>query len=345
MKNTKGSLLILVLWVFLFLSIMSVFAGSLVHQQIKVFKETEIDRELINISESGMAFVRNFVLNLNLAGQKVYALNETWADSDKFKGYETGNGKFYLYHEQFDNNLKISSKKNGLIDENRKVNINYASFDVLRRLFVEIGGASQDIGEELARIVIDFRDSDSNVFGLQEETEEYAYYLRSNVKYIPDKKFFSIKEIYYLPYITAAIYENIKDFITVYGSGKVNINTASLSVLKVLGLADSAAEKVSFFRSGADMKEGTADDNVVFGLNNLIDKINAVIALDPDEQKSLHTLVISNRLCVNSEYFMATGISILENETRHGKITCILDNFGVIKDKTIVFVNKENHAL
>ena len=48
------------------------------------------------------------------------------------------------------------------------------------------------------------------------------------------------------------LYDKIKEFITIYSSGSVNINTASNEVLISLGIDERVVEKIVEFRVGDD---------------------------------------------------------------------------------------------
>lgn len=58
--------------------------------------------------------------------------------------------------------------------------------------------------------------------------------------------------------ITKEIFDQVRDYITVYSDGSINVNTASVEVLNATGLNGSA---INNFRMGRDNKECTADDN------------------------------------------------------------------------------------
>ena len=58
------------------------------------------------------------------------------------------------------------------------------------------------------------------------------------------------------------MWTGFKDLITIYGSGTVNINTASAEVFRALGLDESLVEMITTYRAGPDANEGTEDDGI-----------------------------------------------------------------------------------
>ncbi len=110
--------------------------------------------------------------------------------------------------------------------EDGKININTASSEVLSRL---TGLDKRECGKITGSILKPFR-----------------------VK----------EEILMVEGVTDEIYNNIKDCITVYGDGKVNINVASDKVLESLGMDSELIEMVRELRLGPDGKSGTEDDDI-----------------------------------------------------------------------------------
>ena len=116
-----------------------------------------------------------------------------------------------------------------LQDEESKININMASKEVLVAL--------PDLDENLAKKIIEIR----NKFG------------RFEIK----------EEILLVEGLSLEIYNNLKDFITVYGDGKLNLNTASAQALKAIGFREDLIAGLLEFRAGPDGEVGTEDDLVM----------------------------------------------------------------------------------
>jgi hypothetical protein len=99
------------------------------------------------------------------------------------------------------------------------------------------------------------------------------------------------------------------NYVTIYGDGEVNINTASKEVLSALGLPDTLIDKIMVVRRGKDGIDGTADDHVFTKTFEITAEINAVVQLDIDEARAIDTLNARGSLTTNSLYFTieATG--------------------------------------
>lgn len=72
--------------------------------------------------------------------------------------------------------------------------------------------------------------------------------------------FVALEEVLLLNEITLEEFEEWKKLVTVYGNGKININTAGTDVMKVLGFDESLISSIIDFRSGPDAEEATEDD-------------------------------------------------------------------------------------
>lgn len=107
---------------------------------------------------------------------------------------------------------KVNKDSVEIIDESALINLNTASLDVLKRL----PGMDEDLADKLANL------------GL--------------------RPYISINEVLLAEGMTVDKFRLFKDMVTVYGNGKVNINTVSKAVLVCLGLDEELADKILRFR-------------------------------------------------------------------------------------------------
>jgi len=68
-----------------------------------------------------------------------------------------------------------------------------------------------------------------------------------------------LEELLLVKGMTREIFEKVKEDVTVFGEGKININTVGKRVLYGLGLEEDCAKKVLSYREGTDGEEGTED--------------------------------------------------------------------------------------
>ena len=158
-------------------------------------------------------------------------------------------------------NLKVVYS---LIDEERKININKAPSLILKDL------PSMDM-DKAVEIV--------------------------NSEYRP---FSSKEELLLIEEIEKEDYDDIKDLITVYGEGQVNINTCSEEVLEALGVEEGVIASIMNFRKGEDDEEYTIDDGVFESPGGIIDTLTEDFFLTMKEQQTLLSLITKNMVGVKS---------------------------------------------
>ncbi len=125
--------------------------------------------------------------------------------------------------------------------------------------------------------------------------------------------------------MTADVYDLMKDLVTVYGDGRININTVSPEVLSVLGASQGFISAVEGYRAGEDGVEGTADDRV---FNNIYEIGNDLAAwgLGAADQTWLQTLIVAQKLSV--------GSATVRCELKVKKGQRLLKNFRIVIDLT-----------
>ena len=188
-----------------------------------------------------------------------------------------------------------------LIDEERKININTASYEVLTRLF-EMGGQldPQQAGS-IAASILDWRERGENP---RKNGAKSNYYQTLNPSYpCKDAPFDLLEEILLVKGVTPDIFKSIKDEITVYGAGSVNINTADVFVLEVLGISVALANKIIAFRNGSDGVGATSDDNVFVSEGDIVNALASAQKLTQEEVNQLANLVMEGSVCVHSDNF------------------------------------------
>jgi type II secretory pathway component PulK len=87
--------------------------------------------------------------------------------------------------------------------------------------------------------------------------------------------------------MTPELYEKIIPYVTVYGSGKINANTAPEPVLAALGLSPGVRRDIISYRAGRDSKPGTADDGIFDSSLTIVQKLEQSNALTQDEVTEL----------------------------------------------------------
>ncbi|MFZ5801376.1 MAG: general secretion pathway protein GspK [Candidatus Omnitrophota bacterium] len=113
------------------------------------------------------------------------------------------------------------------------------------------------------------------------------------------------------------IYSQCRDYITVWTSGEVNVNTASATVLAALGMGERLISSLINFRKGPDGLAGTEDDGAFKNLADFINDLDHYSDLTGDEVTLLQNLISQNRLTVKSNVLdFESRVSFLSQPAR-----------------------------
>ncbi len=208
-------------------------------------------------------------------------------------------------------------------DENAKINLNTASAFVLQNFFRFVGRTSDVQAEALADAVIDYRDSDDYVTGQEQNAgSERGVYRQAGLAYGPKNHDFEfIEELALVPGMTKEIYSFVENYITIYGEGRVNINTCGKEALCAAGLEPELADKILALRSG----KGTsgAGHFVFTDVSTVIKAVSDAYKLSPQEAGSLDRAIVHGEFCVASNAFRIKGRTRIPGQEYAGKFVCV----------------------
>jgi len=203
------------------------------------------------VAEAGIAAAR--VALREDAGDNNYdTLDEIW--SRPVPPIDLGEGTIHIVVEDEERKININRlvlTNGNAIDEHR--------LPVFRRLLEIL-----EIDPSLADAVVDWLDNDETprVGGA-----ESTFYLSRKFPYKSKNDLFdTVEELRLVRGVTQEVFERIRPFITVYGSGKINLNTAPKQILMAL-----SAEV-----DGEEITESTADEIVVYRKENPFTKIEDI---------------------------------------------------------------------
>jgi type II secretory pathway component PulK len=265
-------------------------------------------------------------INKEAGSSQFDCLNEKWSNNpEAFNNIIIGNGTGEVSYE-YPTSEECSMTLYGCADEERLININKAGPNVLQTFFKEVAGLNEFEAASLTDCIIDWRDEDTATRPHGAEIKEYestsATYSSKNAPFDVPEELMLVKGM------TPDIYRKIKDAITVYGSGRININTATESSLVALGLSPSLIRKIFRFRSGRDTVVGNEDDNIIVRTEETAATISRVEPLVGEEISKLNDLVIQDLITVESKFFRIKSKGTVNNKTR--QITCIIRRGGGI---------------
>lgn len=235
MDHERGIALMMVLWVLVLLSILS----------LNFLKESRLSAASArNLKEETLAYC------LALSGYHE-AVNYLLADKDITYDFIDGEGNFWIDKESQpvtgSRSLDDGEVEIRITDEDARLNINIAPADRLKKIF-DYAGVSQDVSEGIVDSILDWRDTDEEHHLSGAEGD---YYEGLEDPYPAKNGFFDVPEELLLVKGVMSEYAGegeekkpFVDLITTFSKGNININTVSKEVMELLGLNPIEIETV-----------------------------------------------------------------------------------------------------
>jgi general secretion pathway protein K len=268
-RQTTGVAMIVVMWVIMVLSLLiGGFAFRMhVETQVASFSRKELKAEML--ARSGIEVAKmQLMLDERGADAGFDALNQAWAtNTDLLVEHELGEGKYTVHIE----------------DEERKLPLNRLPEDLLNRL-MEVLGVDPTEGDVIVDSIIDWVD-DNDAHRLNGAEDDYYQSLSPPYR-AKNGPFDRVDELLLVRGVTPEIFygtsasdtnnpapasasttvgnegtHGLRDLVTTFSSGQVNVNTASALVLQtLLGMDDVQISAILQRRDGPDGVPGTEDD-------------------------------------------------------------------------------------
>lgn len=295
MNQTRGSILIVSLWVVAILFLLAVGLAYRIGLELRMARYTQERLKLFYIAKGGMERAIAFLVE-DLSLSSIDTLQEGWSHTPSlFQSAQIGEGTFTL-HYSFQEGEE-ERMRYGMKDEESRIPLNHASHEVLMRV--------PGMEESLALSIRAWRgDKDLAPEMLAREDTYYASLERPYPR--KGKPFDTLEELLLVKEMTPSLYETMKGLFTIYGSGKMNLNTAPPEALILLGLDETIARHLAEARRGEDGKEGTEDDALFQEVSDLVSlEWNQRLRLDQDQQLSLTNFLTAHQdlLSVQSSAF------------------------------------------
>jgi len=317
--------LIVVVWVISVLSILAAALGSRSAFALQVADRFDQQLQASYVALGGVQHAL-MVLARDPSPDSV-GFGDEWTDNESlFARQPLGDGTFTISYVTLEEG-GTSMTHYGLADEERKLNLNTASEAILHAFIQDTGRVEAGPALAIAQAILDWRDEDQDPHPMG--AENFYYQGLSPGYKSKDGPFESVEELLLVKGVSPALFARLAPYLTVYGSGGVNINTAARPVLRALGLSETGIKGIVFYRAGEDNREGTADDRAIGATAAIPSELSRVV---PNEDANrLMQLVRGGLLTVRAEAF---GFSIVgETESGKGRVSlaCVVSRDGDIK--------------
>ena len=323
-RGESGSILIFALWSLGLLAIFAAYIAVGVRQKINFLKHVEYRSKVSALASSGVSKAIAMLIHELKKSESLYTPEVKMAlrnNEREFADIALNNGTVEISYVDGPAELL---KRYGMTDEEGKINLNKVDVDTLERLIQETTSLSDVDARELAESIIDWRQPHES------EPEGFFsgdYY--SNLQYpypAKDKDFEVVDELSLVKGMTPLLFQQLLDYVTVYGEGKVNVNTAQKSVLISLGLDELLANKILLLRRGADGEEATGDDYIFRRPDDLAGELSGSIGLEDSEREQLKQLSAQNKLIIDSRFYRIESMAALREARQRGSVICVFNS-------------------
>ncbi|MDD2702658.1 MAG: type II secretion system protein GspK [Candidatus Omnitrophica bacterium] len=296
----KGQILMVIVWILVILTVLAVTLG---HRVSMALKMSSFRRDAVECLALAKAGISRAAAEIEQDKNKYDSLLESWAGNEPLFSKIPVPGESRGFATQ---------RVWGMIDEERKININTVSGEVL---LVLLGRNGIPDPARLARNILIWRGSLPDA---DKVYDELGYTAKG-------QPFGCVEELKVVRGMSGEYYEELKDSVTVYGSGEVNINTVSRETLGILcgGIAVQLSLDTGFGKSVADK---IVRQREVEGFWGDIKEIN--IPLTTAEEQNIFNRLTELSNCVSENFLIeASG------------------NIGKIKKTVTAVYNKKKHLI
>ena len=223
------------------------------------------------------------------------------------------------------------------IDEESKINVNTADIKVMAALFEIAAGIDEDAALELAYRVDDWRDKDSD-FGHPQHGAEDGEYRRTVDSYeAKDAPFEVVEEISLVLGMSAGLFEKVRDYLTVYGTGKVNVNNAPRPVLRALGLSDAVAGAIESYRLRYDPEEDVWTTVKFTDPSTIIADLSGFATIPEKDLEDLSKVVAAGMLITTSEHYAVRSVGTSDDGIMRSQVVSVVSR----RDRRVLYWRDE----
>ncbi len=310
-RERGGSILILATCVLFSLAILAVAVSSYVSANINSVSWLKRNEQSYLLARSAVEYA--IAETMTVTDVWYRAESESSPTSRGLGGEELilAQGSAMVYHRTVSDRDNIVTNS-GLENEERRININKADRALIASLLVQATDCDAIKANSIAANVLDWRDPDTEPLDGGAENSYYAG-LKSPYE-CRDGDFRFPEEILLVKDMTEEFFEGIRGRITVYGHGKVNVNTADPVVLMSLAHAAGSADATTMEAVVAKI-ENYRDAGHAFtseGAAGILKQISSYSAVSDEERALLAKM--GKRMSVGASCFRGTAVGQVGNE-------------------------------
>ncbi|MBF0122846.1 MAG: general secretion pathway protein GspK [Candidatus Omnitrophica bacterium] len=295
LRNRHAFLLITALWTLAFLAVLAVTIALGTRQKIMLLSRLEDRHRAQLAAEAGIKKAVAILLDDLEDNQFAYSAKakvRRFNNSGEFAAISIGEERADVSCPAFDEDQGKVVDRYGLCDEQAKININVADLDIMARLIVDVSGRPEDVARQIAQDIIDWRD-----YGKRKAEGFFSddYYMSLQYPYrMKERNFERIDELFLVKGITPDLFEALRPFMTIFGDGRINVNSAPPQVWRALGMEPVVVAKILKARKGVDGRENTEDDHVFYRTFDIASEVSAIIKLEDKEIKQINDMNARN---------------------------------------------------
>jgi type II secretory pathway component PulK len=257
-RRQRASVLILALWVVFFLAALSVAIGSHVASVFSAAERLSARVQARAAAAAGAAQAAAVIMASATNAWDGVATRAWNRDERQFKDVALAdNGTFSVVFVTPDSKGGAVTNS-GVIGEDGKISLNTSRTNLLTALFMTAGGLGDSEAAALTAAVVAWRGGGGDEQLTAGAGKGYAAQTSPGGQ-VEDRRMAHIEELLAIDRVDAALFDRLRPFITVHGSGLVNINAAAPAVLEALGTAvappQSGGAVVSLVRKLVDFRE------------------------------------------------------------------------------------------
>jgi general secretion pathway protein K len=226
----NGSILVVALWTLFFLASIAIAIAAQVAGSINAAAKLKDDTISRYAAKAGMDRV---IMEVLCDTNEFDGLNESWNDSPiLFKDQLLDKGIYMVCSPVVIDRSGTVVTNYGVVSEEGRINLNKATKEQLRALIEKAAAVDTVMAAGIADCVLDWRDGDDEVLTAGAEN---GYYHAQKKPYTCRNGYLkSVEEFRLIKGVTDEIYRKTCSYVTVYGTGKINLNAAEPVVLKAL---------------------------------------------------------------------------------------------------------------